>query len=62
MFYYFIFALYYMFSINELAFTITFVIILSALKYKYFVSFGTHSFGDRTLQLPVYLSILITNG
>ena len=28
----------------------------------YFVSFGTHIFGDKTMQLPVHLSKLIMNG
>ena len=27
-----------------------------------FVSFGTHIFADKTLQLPVHLSKLIING
>ena len=27
-----------------------------------FVSFGTHIFGDKTLQLPAHLFKLITNG
>ena len=39
-----------------------FVIILNALTFMSFVSFETHIFGDKTLQLPVYLYKLITNG
>ena len=37
-------------------------IILNALTFMSFVSFGTHIFGDKTLQLPVHLPKLIMNG
>ena len=36
---------------------ISFVIIQN--RFMYFVSFGTDSFGDKTLKLPVYLFKLI---
>ena len=32
------------------------------LAFMFFVSFGTHIFGDKTLQLPVDLFKLIMNG
>ena len=38
---------------------ILFVIILNALTCRSFVSFGTNMFGEKTLQLPVYLFNLI---
>ena len=38
-----------------------FVIILNALTFMSFVSFGTHNFGDQILQLPVHLFKLIIN-
>ena len=38
-----------------------FVIILNAFTFMSFVSFRTHVFGVKTLQLPVYLSKLILN-
>ena len=41
---------------------IVFVFVLNALTFMYFVSFGTHTFGDKTLQLPLNLSKLIMNG
>ena len=37
------------------------VIILNYLTFMSFVSFGTHNFGDKTLQPPVHLSKLIIN-
>ena len=73
MFYYSIFALNYVVllnlhlhsqeicSLSALA-TALFVIILYALIFMFFVSFGTHFFGDKTLQLPVHLIKLIKNG
>ena len=39
-----------------------FAIILNALKFMYFVTFGTHTFGDKTLQLLMQLSKLLMNG
>ena len=36
-----------------------FVIILNALTFMSFVSFGKYIFGDKTLQLPVHLFKLI---
>ena len=39
-----------------------FVIILNPLIFMSFVSFRTHIFGDKTLQLPVHFSKLIMNG
>ena len=38
------------------------VIILNALTFMSFISFGTHIFGDKTLQLQVHSSKLIMNG
>ena len=38
-----------------------FVIISNYLTYMSFVSFGTHIFGDKTLQRPVHLSKLVMN-
>ena len=35
--------------------------ILNYLIFMYFVSFGTHIFGDKTLQLAVHLTKLIMN-
>ena len=37
-------------------------ITLNALTYMSFVSFGTHIFGDKTLQLSVRLFKLIMHG
>ena len=39
-----------------------FIIMLNALTFISFVSFGTHSFGDQTLQISVHLFKLIMNG
>ena len=72
MFYYSIFDLNYMFyylhlqsheiySVIALVSSL-FVTILNALTYMSFVSFGTHIFRDKTLQLAVHLSKLIMNG
>ena len=72
MFYYSIFDLNYMFYnlhlpsheiyvVIALA-SLLFVIILNALIFMSFVSFGTHIFGDETVQLPVHLIKLIING
>ena len=41
---------------------ILFVIILNALAFMRFVTFGRHINGDETLQFPVHLSRLIMNG
>ena len=38
------------------------VIILNALTFISFLSFGTYIFRDKTLQLPVHLFKLIMNG
>ena len=38
-----------------------FAILLKALTFMSFVSFGTHTFGDKTLQLSLHLSKLIMN-
>ena len=35
---------------------------LNALTFTSFVSFGTHIFDDKTLELPVHISKLIING
>ena len=39
-----------------------FVIIVNALTFMSFASFGTNIFGDKTLQLPVHLSKITMNG
>ena len=39
-----------------------FVIILNALTFMSFISFGTHIFGDKTLQISLHLSKPMMNG